>query len=117
MPLIVHCLLGLFSSEIVTSPMSTTVYLGQTAVFMCEYTDTQFTLLWEVDGVETSNLPPELQNEIEFFHARIVGSIEQSGLRVPARLEFNETMIQCFILADNNVRIRSDTATLLIQGI
>ena len=103
-------------TEIVVSPMNTTVYLDQTAEFICEYRDTQYIPVWEMDGVETADLPFELQNEIEFFHAGIVGSRERSGLRVPARLEFNETMIQCYILADNNVRIRSNTATLLIQG-
>ena len=98
-------------TEIVESPMSTTVFLNHPAMFTCEYIGSIF--FWEMDGVLLS---AEVVDGIKFSHLGITGSSEQGAVMFPARLEYNETAIQCGVLGTRNVPIRSEPATLTIQG-
>ena len=80
-------------------------------MFMCEYVGSiQF---WEMDGVLLS---AKVIDGIKFTHLGITGSIERSAVTFPARGEYNETVIHCGVLAMGNVPIRSNPATLTVQG-
>ena len=50
------------SSEILQPPENNTLFLDQTAEFMCEIDSD--TLVWKINGTERSNIPPEIRNDL-----------------------------------------------------
>ena len=101
-----------FSLEIIRSPGSTVVFTDGVATFMCDVVNSS-DIRWTFNGSLSYQLPAEI-NEIAVFV--LVGDVGQSNLTFQGRAEYNTTVVQCIALLARGGTVRSQTVTLLIQG-
>ena len=100
-------------AEYVTQPVSLNTSLNSTVTFTCEATDVSFIFFYvgEIPASENINFN---RGFIELNQESINGTIRRRRLSVHAREINNNTYVYCFAIPDG---IRSDNATLTIQGI
>ena len=101
------------SPEIVTHPESVTVFTDSEAEFTCETRNAL--LAWRVNGTFFSQLDPSLRADLDTAQ-ETVGDIELYTLTIPARAEYNGTVVQCLASVPGGDIIESGNATLMIQG-
>ena len=87
----------LSSSEILQPPENNTLFLDQTAEFMCEIDSD--TLVWKINGTERSNTPPEIRTDLVVRETITSGGSTVEDLAIPAKAEYNGTLVQCIILS------------------
>ena len=106
---LVRCCLA----EYVTQPVSLNTSLNSTVTFTCEATDVSFIFYYvgEIPASETVNVN---RGFTELGQGTINGTIRRRQLSVHAREINNNTYIYCVASPGD---IRSDNATLTIQGI
>ena len=101
-----------FSLEIIRSPGSTVVFTDGVATFMCE-AENSSDIRWTFNGSLSYQLPTDINETAVFV---LVGDVGQSNLTFQGRAEYNTTVVQCIALLARGGTVRSQTVTLLIQG-
>ena len=101
-----------FFLEIIHSPENTVVFTDGVATFMCDAVNSS-DIRWTFNGSLSYQLPTEV-NETSVF--LLVGDVGQSNLTFQGRAEYNMTVVQCIALLARGGTVRSQTVTLLIQG-
>ena len=101
---------------IINNPENATVFLNKSAVFTCE-TDGHLSG-WEINERVAGDLPPAVASELEF--SPIV--ITENGttllkLTIPARADYNNTIVQCVVVTLGGSVAESETAILKVLGI
>ena len=99
--------------EIVHPPHSSTVFLNETAMFKCETVGGLSG--WKINGTLFDMLPPEILDELDVTDT-ITGGIRIEVLSIPARTDFNGTVVQCVVLTLSGLAAESENVTLKIQG-
>ena len=102
------------SAVIVNNPNNKTVFLNQSAVFTCE-TDGGISG-WRVNGTLSGDLPPAVQNILEFSSTNTDEGTTLLKLTIPARAECNNTRVQCVSGTFGGSSVESETAILKVQG-
>ena len=74
---------------------------------------------WEINGTLSGDLPPTVASDLEFSATITDEGTTLLKLTIPARAEYNNTRVQCFVvkLGDPPVEVESETAILKVQGI
>ena len=103
------------SPEILRCPESTTVFVNQPAVFTCE-TRGGITL-WRVNGTQREILLPDILRDLVISEGTTPEGVLVTKLTIPARAQYNGTIVQCLSVIIDVSRAESDNATLTIQGI
>ena len=100
------------SPEILQHPRNITVFENKTASFSCEISGGFHS--WAVNNKPLNELSLELRRNVNI--SLLVGDNEnpQHRLTIPARAEFNGTVVQCLI--NGGFSDRSDLVSLIIQG-
>ena len=101
-----------FSLELIRSPESTVVFTDGVATFMCD-AEHSSDIRWTFNGSLSYQLPTEINETAVFV---LVGDVGQSNLTFQGRAEYNTTVVQCIALLARGGTVRSQTVTLLIQG-
>ena len=107
--------LSCYSPEIVTSPESVVVFTDSAAEFMCGTRNAPF-FTWRVNGTFFSQLDPSLRADLD-TDQETVGDNELYTLTIPARAEYNGTVVQGVASVPGGEFRKSRSATLTIQGI
>ena len=68
---------------------------------------------WTFNGSLSYQLPTETNETAVFV---LLGDVGQSNLTFQGRAEYNTTVVQCIALLARGGTVRSQTVTLLIQG-
>ena len=97
-----------------TPPESVVVFTDSEAEFMCE-TRNAPSFAWRVNGTFLSQLDPSLRADLD-TDQETVGDIELYTLTIPARAEYNGTVVQCVASVPGGEFRQSGNATLMIQG-
>lgn len=99
--------------EIIHPPNSTVVFLNKTAVFTCETGGGSAD--WLINGILFDMLSPEIRIELD-----VTDKVTKDGrigeLTIPARTDFNGTVVQCVVLILTGLAAKSENVTLKIQG-
>ena len=110
------CVSIIFYAEIAESPRDTTVFINQTAVFICVTHGTPLYLYWRVNGTAYTHLPSDIRDDLVSFHAIVVDTADPVlVLTITGRAEYNGTRVQC-VAGGEGVERESENATLNIQG-
>ncbi|CAI8045438.1 hypothetical protein GBAR_LOCUS25133 [Geodia barretti] len=104
-----HC----FAQEILHAPESTTVFLNQSAVFTCEARGGK--TLWRINGTQRELLLPVLF-DLVVSEITTPEGVLVTNLTIPARAQYNGTIVQCLSGVFGGPFVESDNATLAIQG-
>ena len=107
--------LSYYSPEIVTPPESVVVFTDSEAEFTCG-TRNAPSFSWRVNGTFFSQLDPSLRADLD-PDQETVGDIDRHTLTIPARAEYNGTVVQCVASVPGGEFRQSGNATLTIQGI
>ena len=70
---------------------------------------------WRVNGTFLSQLDPSLRADLVNVQ-QTVGGIDRHTLTIPARAEYNGTVVQCVASVPGGDFNESEVATLMIQG-
>ena len=105
--------LSCYSPEIVTPPESVVVFTDSGAEFVCEARNAP-AFTWRVNGTFLGQLDPSLRADLD-TDQETVGDNELYTLTIPARAEYNGTVVQCVVFGGEFRE--SGNATLTIQGI
>ena len=105
----------ILTPEIIHAPEDTTVFLAQSAEFICE-SDGGLSG-WRINGTLRRHLPPEIHNDLSVSSATTAEGTTVEELTIPARAEYNGTRVQCVVLDFGGSSAESENATLKIQGI
>ena len=100
-------------AEILVAPESRVVFLDQSAVFTCETVGG--TLSWIVNGTQRDVHPPEIRDDLIISEIPTEGGSKHETLTIPARSEYNGTIVQCAVLTFG-VSAKSKNVTMTIQG-
>ena len=103
------------SPEILHAPESSTVFLNQPAVFTCE-TRGGITS-WRVNGTQREILLPDILRDLNVFEVTTPEGVVMQTLTIPARVQYNGTIVQCLSGLLGGSLVESDNATFTIQGI
>ena len=103
------------SAEILVDPKSRVVYLDQSAEFTCETVGGS--LVWTVNGTQREVHPAEIRRDLVVSETITDDGSILENLTIPARAEYNETRVQCFVGIFGGSTAQSDNAILWIQGI
>ena len=103
----------LHPAEILDPPDNVTVFLDQSAVFVCE-TDGGIPG-WRVNGMLLSDLPPDIRSDLEIMETNTDEGSTLEQLTIPAIAKYNMTKVQCLAVSFNSVE--SDNAAIKIQGV
>ena len=101
----------IYTAQLSEGPVSTSVLVGETAVFHCK--GSSFAILWTVDGFYTAELNIIDRGIIQSSTVTSTGTV-QSTLTVPATLENNGTTVQCRLVLPNAMFVFSNNATLTV---
>ena len=107
-------LIPYYSPDIITPPESVVVFTHSEAEFTCE-TRNAPSFAWQVNGIFLRQLDPSLHADLDTDDKRI-GDIVQNTLTIPARAEYNGTVVQCVASVPGGDFRESGNATLMIQG-
>ena len=99
--------------EILCAPENTTVFLDQSAEFICE-TDGGLSG-WRINRTLLQDLPPELRSDMCVSGTNTAEGSRVKVLTIPARAEYNGTRVQCLVVTFGGSS-ESENATLKIQG-
>ena len=99
--------------EVLQAPGNQTVFLNQSAVFMCE-TDGGSTG-WRVNGTLLEELPLAIEMDLKVFDANTAEGTRLENLTILARAEYNGTRVSCSV-QDRGLFMESANVTLRIQG-
>ena len=100
--------------EIVQSPKSRVVFLGQPALFRCE-TDGDLST-WKINGIILDELPPDIYNDLGISGRNTEAGTRLKNLTIPGTVKYNETRVQCVSEVLDSLPAESQNVTLLIQG-
>ena len=70
---------------------------------------------WLMNGTLFDMLPPEILDELD-VRDTITDGIRMEELSIPARTDFNGTVLQCVVLTLTGLAAESENVTLKIQG-
>ena len=104
-----------FLPEILRPPENTTVFLNQSAVFTCETRDGLTS--WRFNGTQRELLLPEIRSDLVTSVITTPEGSSVQNLTIPARAQYNGTIVQCLSVEVGVSLVESDNATLTIQGI
>ena len=110
-----NCFFCLSSPEILHAPESTTVFLNQSAVFTCETGGG--TTLWRINGTQRETFLPDIRIDLVVSEITTPEGHSVQTLTIPARPQYNGTVVQCLSVIFGGPFVESDNATLTIQGI
>ena len=101
-------------SEILSGPSGSTVFPDQWAEFTCE---TRGDIsIWRLNGTLLQNLPTDIESDLDITVTNTVNGSTVEVLIIPARAEYNGTIVQCLALSLTGFSAESENATLKIQG-
>ena len=100
------------SPEILQHPKNVTVFENQTAIFFCEVSSGFFS--WAVNEKPINELSFELSSNLDISFLPRENGNHQHKLAIMARVELNESTVQCLI--NGGLSDRSDLVSLIIQG-
>ena len=103
-----------YSLEIVNPPESVVVFIDSEAKFTCEIRYAP-SFTWRVNGTFFSQLNPSLRADLDTAQ-ETVGDNEMYTLMIPARAEYNGTVVQCIGSVPGRTFRESENASLVIQG-
>ena len=83
-------------------------------MFTCE-TDGGFSG-WRINGTRLQDLPPEIRNDVMVSVTNTPEGSTVENLTIPARAEYNGTIVQCLVVTVGGSSDESENATLEIQG-
>ena len=109
-----YCLLIPFLPEVLHAPRNQTVFLNQLAVFTCE-TDGSISG-WRVNGTILQALPPAIEMDLEIFGDNTAEGTRLETLTIPAKAEYNGTIVSCFAQELGGLFTESANVTLRFQG-
>lgn len=97
--------------------MSHVVFMNENSIsFTCEANDFQYTPTWKLNGTLYSSLSSNLIDELSVNGMTVGSNTYRTILRIPAKLAYNGTEVQCYIIGNNNKEITSPIAYLTLQG-
>ena len=106
-----------FIIEIIESPTNITVFLNKSAVFECETSVHGGLSGWKVNGTVYNSLPAEIRSDLVTGDE---GESERGNriitLTVPAKIEYNETSVQCVTAESGGDLDESETVRMTVQG-
>ena len=91
------------------------MFTDSEAKFTCGTRNTP-SFAWRVNGTFFSLLDPSLRADLD-PDQEAVGDIDRHTLTIPARAEYNGTVVQCVASVPRGEFRESGNATLMIQGI
>ena len=100
--------------ELLQHPENSTVFLNETAVFTCETING--VPAWRVNGTILQRLPSEIRSDIKVSENNTAEGISTVNMAIPAKAEYNGTIVQCVILSVEETAVLSDKVLLNIQG-
>ena len=83
-------------------------------MFTCE-TDDGFSG-WRINGTRLQDFPPEIRNDVMVSVTNTPEGSTVENLTIPAKVEYNETRVQCLVVKVGGSSDESENATLKIQG-
>ena len=98
-----------------TSPESVVVFTDSETEFTCGTRSAPF-FAWRVNGTFLSQLDPSFRVDLD-TDQETVGDIDRHTLTIPARAEYNGTVVQGVASVPGGDFRESGNATLMIQGI
>ena len=90
------------------------MFIGSEAKFTCGIRNAPF-FAWRVNGTFLSQLDPSLRADLNIF-LEIIGNTGVFTLTIPARAEYNGTVVQCIASVPGGTFRESENASLFIQG-
>ena len=102
------------SPEILRSPENTTVFLDRSAVVTCETRGGG--TLWRFNGTQREAFPPDILRDLVISDITTPEGVFVTNLTIPARAQYNGTIVQCQSGLFGGSVVESDNATLTIQG-
>ena len=105
-----HCLK--IKTDFTVMPTSLLVGIGETAVFKCQNLEAAF-VFWRVNGSRVTQNPPP---DITPATTRDDNNQLVNTLTIVARLDFNETQVECGAILQDDSTILTPSVELLITG-
>ena len=90
------------------------MFMNHKAEFACE-TRNAPTFSWRLNGTFLGQLNPMLRVDLDLYQ-ETVGANEMYSLTIPARAEYNGTVVQCVVSVPGGAFRESENASLVIQG-
>lgn len=101
-------------SDIVIPPISMVGFVGSEVVFTCG-TRNAPSVTWKVNGTFFSSLSPSLYGDWH-IDQDTTGEIDMYTITIPARSEYNGTLVQCIAIVPGRSSTESENAIFLVQG-